>query len=211
MKASEKLSVYGSRSLSDLEILEVIVRDAAAARSLWELCDGELSALVRLLPHEMMAVAGIGPITASIISGAVELGKRASVKGPVTRGSNRIGKPSDLVQFLRGQFGALEYESFVAVGIDSRQNVVIVRTVGVGSVSQVDVHPRELFRDMVRACVHSCILAHNHPSGCAEASESDIELTSRMCEAGRLMGIPVLDHVIFTDTDFLSFAASGLM
>jgi DNA repair protein RadC len=77
--------------------------------------------------------------------------------------------------------------------------------------AQVDVHPRELFRPCIREGIHSVILAHNHPSGDCEPSEADVELTKRMCEVGRLVAIPVLDHLIVTDSEHCSLAALGFV
>lgn len=106
--------------------------------------------------------------------------------------------PADVVSLLRNAIGRQEQEYFAAILLDARQSVVDVLGVAVGSLSQVDVHPRELFREAVRRGAHSVILAHNHPSGDAHASQADIDLTQRMIEVGKLVGIPVLDHIIVT-------------
>lgn len=112
-----------------------------------------------------------------------------------------------LIPWLRGQ----EQESFCVVHFDARQRVVSVREVARGSLSHVDIHPRELFREAVRLAVHSLVMAHNHPSGSTEPSAADIELTHRMCEVGRLVGVPVLDHLVIAGDQYTSLAAAGLM
>lgn len=99
----------------------------------------------------------------------------------------------------------------MVLGLDARQRVRLVREVAQGSLAHVDVHPREVFRPLVRAGMHSAILVHNHPSQDADPSEADIDLTHRLVEVGRLVGIPVLDHLVVTRTRSVSVAALGLM
>lgn len=119
----------------------------------------------------------------------------------------RLMQPDDVVNLLRHAIGRHEQEYFAAILLDTRQRVVDVLGVAVGSLSQVDVHPRELFREAVRRGAHSVILAHNHPSGELDPSEADIEMTRRMIEVGKLIGIPVLDHVIVTREGSVSLAS----
>ncbi len=123
----------------------------------------------------------------------------------------QIKTPQDVEGYLRANLPHLEEESFVAILLDSRQRVIDAKVVAMGSLSQVDVHPRELFRDAVRLRAHSMILAHNHPSSDASPSEADVQLTKRMSEAGRLVGIPVLDHLVVGGDEATSLAALGLM
>ena len=87
----------------------------------------------------------------------------------------------------------------------------MVETVAIGSVSSVEVHPREVFRPMVRAGLHSVIAVHNHPSGDPSPSEADLELTRRLADVGVLLGIPLLDHLVVTATEVVSMAALGLL
>lgn len=102
-----------------------------------------------------------------------------------------------------------EQEHFIAFLLNARQKILAERVIAVGALSQVDVHPRELFRDAIRMVAHSIIMAHNHPSGDTEPSAADYELTRRMIQAGKLLGIPVLDHVIVTDSATVSLASLG--
>ena len=104
-----------------------------------------------------------------------------------------------------------EQEAFVAVLLDSRQRTLAVRVIALGSLAQVEVHPRELFRDAVRMAAHAMIIGHNHPSGDPRPSDADHALTRRMVDAGKLLGIPVLDHLVVTPTDLVSFAAMGML
>lgn len=112
---------------------------------------------------------------------------------------------------MKARIGDAERETFLVIGCDARQRVRSVREVAVGGLAQVAVHPREVFRDAIRDGIHSIIVAHNHPSGEPEPSEGDIELTRRIADAGRMLGIPLLDHVIVTRTRACSLAGKGLV
>lgn len=105
----------------------------------------------------------------------------------------------------------LEQEVMWSVLLNSRCNVLKIVTVGVGTLADVTVHPRDIFREAIRMNAHSLLLAHNHPSGDKTPSDSDLELTRGMVEAGKLIGIPVLDHLILTALDSYSFEEHGLM
>ncbi len=120
-----------------------------------------------------------------------------------------LREPADVASYIQRVIGPSEQERFIAILLDSRQKVIDARELGRGSLAQVDLHPRELFRDAIRLRAHSLILAHNHPSGDPEPSKADFELTERMVETGKLVGIPVLDHLVTTDRDFVSLAERG--
>jgi len=113
--------------------------------------------------------------------------------------------------WLRSYLSGSQQEQFLAVLLDARSRPFHVIHAAKGSLTQVDVHPRELFRDAVRFAAHSIILAHNHPSGSAEPSDADVDLTLRMMDVGMLMGIPVIDHLVVTDSDIASMRALGLV
>jgi DNA repair protein RadC len=126
---------------------------------------------------------------AFVLSRWVRENVECRIEGPIRR-------PTDIVQYLGANLGHEDQESFLVILLDARQNIIDTKVAAVGSLAQVDVHPREVFRDAVRLRAHSMIVSHNHPSGEAEPSPADIELTHRLAEAGRLAGIPVLDHLI---------------
>lgn len=209
--ARERLMVYGSGSLADSELLALILGGREAlphARDALDALDG-IGGLVDVVPAEISTVPGIGPAGATRLVAAVELGRRLDA---VRRLRGRtLRRPAEVVDFVRGRLRGLQQEHFLIVGLDARQRVRLVRTVAIGSLAKVDVHPREIFRPLIRAGVHSVVLVHNHPSGDPEPSEADIDLTHRMVDVGRLCGIPVLDHCIVTDDASSSLAALGLL
>lgn len=111
----------------------------------------------------------------------------------------------------RVDVGALEQESFWVVALNSRQHVLEVFEVSRGTVSQVDVHPRDVFRPLVRMNAHSCVLAHNHPTQDPTPSEADKVLAVRMVQAGKLLGIPVLDSLVLTGDSHTSMAQEDML
>lgn len=112
------------------------------------------------------------------------------------RHSSPITGPDDVSNYLTAHMMHLGQESFVAILLDSRQRVIDTVEVSRGTLSSVDVHPRELFRRAIQLGAHSMLVAHNHPSGEAIPSQSDIDLTNRIVEVGELVGIPVLDSMV---------------
>jgi DNA repair protein RadC len=170
---------------------------------------GGLLGLDGACAQELRRVVGVGDAGATALSAAFELGRRAAqIRLPY---ASPLRTPNDVSAYLRARIGHAEREEFVVLGLDARQRVRLVRQVAVGSLAQVDVHPREVFRPLVRSGMHSVILVHNHPSGDVEPSDADLELTRRLSEVGRLVGIPVLDHLVVTRTDSISMASLGLL
>jgi DNA repair protein RadC len=122
-----------------------------------------------------------------------------------------IQGPEDVRRYVRASLRGRAQEIFMVLGLDGRQRVRLVREVAIGSLCHVEVHPREVFRPLVRAGSHSVILVHNHPSGELRPSPSDLRITRRLVELGELLGIPVLDHLIVTDEGMTSFVGMGLL
>lgn len=135
---------------------------------------------------------------------------RAEVARLRARESTPVLSPSIAVERLREVCHG-EQEVFAVLLLDARNRPLHCAAVHVGTLSDVPVHPREVFREAVRYCAHAIIVAHNHPSQDASPSSADIELTNRLVEAGKLLGIPVLDHLVLTDTDHTSLRDIGLV
>lgn len=122
-----------------------------------------------------------------------------------------LRQPADVAARVRRLLGAEPVECFAVLLLDARQRVIDAVVVHRGTLSEVSVHPREVLRPAIQAGAHSVICAHNHPSGDPDPSDADVELTRRLVEAGRLMGIPVLDHLVVTAKRHVSLSAAGLM
>jgi len=124
--------------------------------------------------------------------------------------SSPMRTPSDVVAAVRSSIGDKPQEYFVVVLLDARNRIIDLMGVAVGTLASVDVHPRDLFREAIRRGAHTIVMAHNHPSGSVDPSAADVELTERMVEVGKKLGIPVLDHVIVTRDGHVSLRAVGI-
>jgi DNA repair protein RadC len=207
----ERMLLFGREALGDVELLALVLGGGRAMQRAIVLHEalGGLAGLDRACPHELRGVPGIGDAGATAVCAALELARRlALVDLPY---ATSVRGPDDVARYVRSVFGDAPQEVFAVLGLDARQRVRLVRRVAMGSIAQVDVHPREVFRPLVRAGMHAAILVHNHPSGEAEPSESDVELTRRLVEVGRVVGIAVLDHLIVTRTRAVSLAALGVL
>src|SRR5919202_1328837 len=155
-----------------------------------------------------MQLNGIGEAKACIILAAVELARRiGQVRNP---GRPMISSPSDVDGLLRGRGANLDRENFVAVLLNTKNEVIEFPTISVGTLSASLVHPREVFKPAIRASAASVVLAHNHPSGKVEPSREDREVTGRLSEAAGIIGIEVLDHVILGD-GYFSMKEHGML
>lgn len=209
LDAKEHMMVFGPEELSHDAILGLALgKSAQDAHVLLESIGG-LSKLEGKTIKELRDLHGMGKASAIRLVASLELYRRCHVQ--TMNWSVPLRCPQDVADFVRAKLRAKTQECFVAVGLDSRRRMILFRTLTVGSIAEVNIHPRELFRPLIREGVHSVILAHNHPSGDCSPSESDVELTRRMCEVGRLVGIPVLDHLVVTDHDYRSLVALGLI
>jgi DNA repair protein RadC len=209
----ERLLRAGAEALSDAELLAVILRIGRAqssavqvARELLEQLEG-LQGLSNRGVQELCAVRGIGPAKAAQLKAATELGKRA-MAAPLSTGT-RIGSSQDLFRHYYPRLRDLRHELFLIVLLDAKHAIMRDSTVSKGSLTLSVVHPREVFTLAVRESAAAVIFVHNHPSGDPQPSAEDRALTSRLVEAGTLLGIPVLDHLIIGDGRYVSFADLG--
>ena len=207
----ERLSVFGPASLRDHELVALVLgggrsllRASAALAQI-----GGLRGLRSASPLELMQLDGLGEAGASALCAAFELGRRAAqLELPL---GTPLRNPTDVGVYVRARLGDAPSERFLVLGLDARQRVRVVETVAIGTVSSVEVHPREVFRPLVRAGLHSAIAVHNHPSGDPSPSDADLELTRRLVDVGVLLGIPLLDHLVVTTREVVSMAALGLL
>ena len=206
LRPRERLLEAGPAALSDGELLGLLFGIGNREKTAVELANevigqaGGLHGLYDVSVHELTQVNGIGEAKACIILAAVELGRRiGQVRNP---GRPVISSPADVDRLLRGRIANLDRENFVAVLLNTKNEVIEAPLISVGTLSQALVHPREVFKPAIRASAASVILAHNHPSGKTEASREDREVTKRLVEAAEILGIEVLDHVIVGDGHF---------
>ena len=211
----EKLERLGPAALGDNELLAIVLgsgsRDAGAlalANQLLTSVDG-LQALTRTDLAELRRVSGIGPARAAQVLAAVELGRRTLARGPVARA--RLKSPRDLALHLLPQFGASPVEQFGLVMLDSKLHILRIKIIAIGSIDSTVAHPREVFREAAVASAAGIVLFHNHPSGDPTPSTDDLQLTERMLDAGEVMGISVIDHIILSAHRYFSLQEAGLL
>lgn len=211
----ERLLLHGASALASRELLAILIgsgREGASAveiaGGLLRAADGSLRRLASSSPAELAAVPGIGPAVAARISSALELGRRLAREGPLER--TRIRGPRDVYDRCAPSMRDLSQEEFRVLLVNTQHAVVREIVVTRGTLDASIVHPREVFRAAITESAAAMILVHNHPSGDPAPSAEDRDVTRQLAEAGRLIGIPVLDHVVVGDGRYVSFVEAGL-
>ncbi len=211
----ERLQKFGVEALSAQEILALILGRGIAGESVTVTAQrllsqfGNLRGIAGASLEELAEVRGIGPAKASQLKAAFELANR--LEGYAETGEKPLVKtPNEVSALVRGRLKGKKKEHFLALLLDTRGQLIKVAEISVGSLDTSVVHPREVFKEAMSASASSVIFVHNHPSGDPEPSEDDIKLTKRLAQAGEIMGIEVLDHLIIGDKNYLSLKSKGL-
>jgi DNA repair protein RadC len=211
----EKLLKSGPQALSDAELVALLVGSGSGGVTAVDVAkklvqeNGGLTALAAKGVPEMTRMKGIGPARGARILAAFEIGRRAACRpGPA---KFKVRSPEDVVMRFGPALRSARQEVFKVILLDGGQRMIRDSTVSKGTLNASLVHPREVFKTAVDELAASVILMHNHPSGEPAPSAEDRSITLQMTEAGRLMGIPVLDHVIIAGNGFFSFAKEGLI
>lgn len=203
----ERLLEIGAKNLADFELLAIVLRTGYKDVSVIELAKklqyeyGGIDKLIEMSVDELSSIKGVGKTKAITIQAAIELGKRSLYH---VSEAKRISSQQDAFELLRHDIGQRKQEVLVALYLDTKTNLIEKREVFVGGLNQSLVHPREVFKYAVKCSAFQIILAHNHPSGDVEPSQQDYEMTRRMVEAGEMMQIPVIDHLVVTKDKSLS-------
>ncbi|SIT83143.1 RadC family protein [Edaphobacillus lindanitolerans] len=204
----ERLLRQGAESLSNQELIAILLRSGTRSESVLQIANrvigfyDKIQDLQHATVEEMTSVKGVGEAKAVQLLAAVELGKRLARKQSNDR--YVIRSPEDAAAYLMPDMASLTQEHFVALFLNVKNEVLHKSTIFIGSLNSSIVHPREVFREAVKRSAASIICAHNHPSGNPAPSPEDIEVTKRLAEAGRIVGIDLLDHLIIGDHQFLS-------
>jgi DNA repair protein RadC len=211
----EKLERLGPIGLGDNELLALIIGSGSRGRSALDLANrliehaGGLRGLTRITVGELRRVTGIGRARAAQVLAAVEFGRRTLVRGDTER--PHLRSPRQLAEYLLPQYGSGAVEQFGIVMLDSKSRLIRLKLVSTGSIDSTVVHPREVIREAAAAAAAAIVLFHNHPSGDPTPSPDDLLLTARMVDAGAVMGIDVVDHLILADRRYFSLLESGTM
>ena len=205
----ERLAARGAESLSDTELLAVILGSGSKQYRVHKLAASVLKIFNSLNGStsykDLKNIPGIGPAKASLLSASLEFARRQIRPAGV-----RIRDSSDVFSLIR-HIGDRKQEHFVCISLNGAHEVIATRVVTVGLVNSSQIHPREVFSDPILDRAASIIVAHNHPSGNLRPSQADIEVTKRLKESGEILGIKLLDHVIFSESSYFSFQESGLI
>ncbi len=200
----EKLIYYGTNKVSNEELVAILFQSGMKGRNALDL--GKLvlkqfssDQLGKVTLKELTNIAGIGSSKAAILLAALEFGKRLfqNKKSALILSAEDVWRELKDIRFKKKEY-------FVIFYLDSRNQEIAKEIISIGSVNASMVHPREVFEPAVRNCAYQIIVAHNHPSNDCTPSDADILVTQRLIEAGKLLGIDLIDHVIVTKDSFFS-------
>jgi len=209
----EKLVKKGTKALKKEELLAIILRTGLKGKNAVEVAKDILEKygdkkLLDASYEELRNIRGVGPTKAVQILAAIELGSRLFKEK--SEKEVYINSSEDAIKEL-AHIKENKKENFVVLYLDARNKLIYKETVSIGSLNANLVHPREVFEPAVRYLAAQIVLAHNHPSGDPEPSEDDLEITKRLVESGKILGIEVIDHIIITKTGFISFKEKNLI
>jgi DNA repair protein RadC len=211
----ERLLAAGAAGLSDAELLALLLRSGHGACNAVELARDLLTryrSLRELLDapiRELMGRPGMGPTKAATLAAAVALAERY-LASPVQR-QEVFGASADVRRYLRYRLGGRPREVFAALFLDAQHRLIAFREMFLGTIDSATVHPREVVRETLMLNAAAVIFAHNHPSGVAEPSASDVKITERLRHALQLIDVRVLDHVVVSPAEAVSMAERGLL
>lgn len=200
-----RIFLRGPMCLSDRELWQLVLSSFRAAEAVAQYVPG----LDSVSQNELQQLPAVGQARAAKVAAVLELGRRHVSYLPSER--PQIASAADIYQLVYAQLSLLKEERFLSIALDARHRASHVFEVAQGNVHGVEIHPREVFRPLIREAAAAAIFAHNHPSNDPTPSSEDRELTRRLREAGRLIGIKVLDHVIIGNPGYVSLAEEGAM
>jgi len=212
----EKLLKYGVSSLSNAELIAVIIRTGYLEDNAIDLANRILSLdssgigyLSQVTIEELIKINGVGYCKAAQIIAAIELGKRISSRSVDAR--LKVDSPIVIVELLMEEMRYLNKEHFKVVLLNTKNQIISIEEISVGNLNSSIVHPREVFNIAIKRSANSIILVHNHPSGDSTPSNEDINVTHRLIEAGEIIGIKVLDHIIIGDNNYVSLKQKNII
>jgi len=203
----ERFQRFGASALSDAELLAIILQKGTKEENVIDMSSRLISKygldeLSDLSLNEVQEIKGIGPAKAMQIRALFEFNKRhslAKIKNSIVKSAR------DVFDYASKRLPGKDKEYFMILHLDSRSRIIKDEVISIGTLNASIIHPREVFKSAIKESANSIILVHNHPSGDPSPSQEDIEITKRLFEAGELLDIKVLDHVIIGNEDYWSF------
>jgi DNA repair protein RadC len=209
--ARELLLLGRAESITDVGLLSILIGASSGTSAEALLAEHPIpDGLWRICGEDLVALEGVGPAAAARVLACLEMSRRASAWRCSPRTS--ISTPEDVVALCSAQLRGLDREHFWCLGLNTKNRLLKMVEVSIGSLNASIVHPRELFKEAVKVSAASIVLVHNHPSGDPTPSGADVQLTRRLVKAGDVLGIEVLDHVVIGDGgEHASLRDLGLM
>lgn len=208
-KPRERLMHYGVENLSNTDLLSIILRTGIKEMNVKEVSEnilktvGNLNNFNNIGIRELSNIKGVGNIKAITILAAIELGKRVNNKEITLKMClNNTKKVHDA---FKRYFQKIKQEKLMAIYLDTKKRLISYKVIFVGTLDYSIVHPRDIFNEAIKVSASSLIIIHNHPSGDIKPSKEDIETTNRIMESGKMLGIPLLDHIITNGEEYYSF------
>ena len=206
----EKMAANGAAVLTDAELIAILLRTGTAEKSAIDIAsemtaDGglykRLAGITRL--NELTNIKGLGQAKAATVLAALEIGRRIASAKPIEK--IHLSCPQDVADFLMPRLRYAAKEQFVVILLNNKNKVIGTEVVSEGSLSSSIVHPREVFAPAILHHAAAIMVAHNHPSGDPKPSIEDEEVTRQLLRSGKVLGIPLIDHVIIGDGNYYSF------
>ena len=210
----EKLTKYGSSSLSNSELLAILIGSGSkgfsaldAAKELIKIA-GNISDLSGLSIDKIKTIRGLGDARAVTLKAAFELAKR--IKSEPLKFDKKIVSPEVVAKYYIPRFYGINHEEFLIILLNSTKKIIKDIVISKGILTQTIIHPREVFRAAIESAANSIILIHNHPSGNSEPSTNDIFITKELIKAGKILGIEIDDHIIIAGDEYVSLRGRGI-
>lgn len=213
-KPREKALKNGLESLSDTELLALIIESGSKQYSAFDLAMqilsmcGSMQRLPELSLAQLTSLSGIKKVKALRILAGIEMAKRMQLEGEVT---TCIKGAKDVFHYLENRLIYEKQEHFIAIYLDAKHHIIREKVLFLGSLDVSLVHPREVYKEALHMSASCIVVAHNHPSGDPTPSKADIEITHILSETGKIMQIPILDHIILGKKCFFSFREAGFL
>ncbi|MEK7510068.1 MAG: DNA repair protein RadC [Patescibacteria group bacterium] len=218
----ERLQKFGPEALSAQELLALILGRGTAGEPVMMTAQkllshfGSLEGIMQASLEDLQSIKGIGLAKASQMKACMEVVKRQgqaqeSLRGKKIQKRKVIISPRSLYELVRPKIRGYAKEHFLVLSFDTRNKLLGIDTISIGTLNASLVHPRETFDIAIRRHAAHIIVAHNHPSDDTDPSEDDLEITKRLAQAGKILGIELIDHVIISQIGFLSFKEKGLL
>lgn len=206
----ERLQTEGPQALSPAELLAVILKSGTKKENILEISNRliathDLQNLSHCTMQQLQQQYGIGPARASQIIALFELSKRINY----TKEKKKISCAKEVAEIYLPKIQALQKEHFIVLYLDTKNNLIADETITIGILNSSLIHPREVFHGAIKHLAYSVIVLHNHPSGDPEPSQEDLETTKSLVKSGKLLGIPLLDHIILGKDTWWSWAESS--